>query len=158
VSTETTTSLLPAKIQLKPPPGEKGHWLYERDWSRDGSYTPQRPGDTPWRFFTRRLGQSYEIYPLFVLFGIWAVIFVYVIWWSFNKIEVWLDRSQELPPLHWARIRDNYWKKPTLLFDPQHKTRERCWMMEQILDDMEVEAKKRREELKHVKAAPAHHH
>ena len=63
----------------------------------------------------RKLGHAYEVYPLFGLTGAWLILFCYTVWWSFEKIEVWLDRSQDKAPWDWERIRDNYWKKPTLV-------------------------------------------
>uniref|UniRef100_A0AC35GIB6 Uncharacterized protein n=1 Tax=Panagrolaimus sp. PS1159 TaxID=55785 RepID=A0AC35GIB6_9BILA len=80
---------------------------------------PQKPGDTPMRFLVRRLGHAYELYPLFILTGAWFVVFCYTVYYSFEKIEIWLDRSQEQAPWDWSRIRNNYWKKPTLLFDTE---------------------------------------
>lgn len=88
---------------------EVGHFRYERDRSRDSKMAnPQKLGDTPirwvklyrvliivvFRFLVRRLGHAFELYPLFVLFGFWAVIFTYTVYISFEKIEVWLDRSK----------------------------------------------------------------
>ena len=95
---------------------------------------------------TRRLGHAYEIYPLFFLVGVWFVAFCGFSLWSFGKVEVWLDRSmiwnlnasiscayilgQKLPPWDWTKIRDNYWKLPTVVYDPEGKTRRRCEIME----------------------------
>jgi hypothetical protein len=90
---------------------EPGHFKYERDRSRDPSEkNPQKLGDTPSRFLFRKLGHAFELYPLLFLLGFWvsyylsniiksfqAVIFVYIVYISFEKIEVWLDRSQKIP-------------------------------------------------------------
>ncbi|CAJ0954093.1 unnamed protein product, partial [Mesorhabditis belari] len=123
---------------------QTGFFKYERDVSRDKRYAnPQKLGDTPMRFLFRRLGHAYEIYPFFVLTGIWVVVFGYVVYYSFGKIEIWLDRSRETAPWDWERIRNNYWKKPTVIFDHEGITHRRLEIMEQLQDEM-VEAAKSR--------------
>ena len=62
----------------------------------------------------RRLGHAYEVYPLIFLTGAWFILFCGAVYWSFGKIEIWLDRSNSTAPWDWERIRDNYWKKPTV--------------------------------------------
>lgn len=89
------------------------------------------------------MGHAYEIYPLFILTGAWFVVFCYAVYISFEKIEIWLDRSQEKAPWDWERIRDNYWKKPTLVFDKEGVTRQRVEIMEVLQDEMVEAAKKR---------------
>lgn len=42
----------------------------------------------------RRLGHAYELYPLIFLTGVWFSMFCFVVYYSFTKIEVWLDRSE----------------------------------------------------------------
>ncbi|CAB3407238.1 unnamed protein product [Caenorhabditis bovis] len=123
---------------------ETGHFVYQRDVSRDKRYSnPAKLGDTPARFLFRRLGHAYEIYPLYALTGIWFCLFCYVVYYSFEKNEVWLDRSQSAAPWDWERIRNNYWKKPTLVFDPQGVTHKRLEIMETIQDEMVAAAKQR---------------
>ncbi|CAD6184273.1 unnamed protein product [Caenorhabditis auriculariae] len=123
---------------------EKGFFKYERDVSRDKRYSnPQKLGDTPARFLFRKLGHAYEIYPLFVLTGVWAVLFCYVVYYSFEKTEIWLDRSSTVAPWDWERIRNNYWKKPTLVFDPEGVTHKRLEIMETLQDEMMAAAKQR---------------
>ncbi|VDO25328.1 unnamed protein product [Heligmosomoides polygyrus] len=95
------------------------------------------------RFMTRRLGHAYEIYPLLFLGGFWVVILVAVVYQSFSKIEIWLDRSKSVAPWDWERIRGNYWKKSTVAFDPDARTRQRCELMEILQDEMLEAAKKR---------------
>ena len=135
-----------------PPPAAKqvhlketsGHFNYARDWSRDKRYSaPQKPGDTPMRFMTRKLGHAYEIYPLFALTGVWLVLFCYTVYYSFEKIEIWLDRSQEKAPWDWERIRTTYFNKPTLVFDKEGVTRKRCELLETLQDEMVAAAKAR---------------
>lgn len=46
------------------------------------------------RFLVRKLNHAYELYPLFALTGLWFIMFCYVIYYSFEKMEVWLDRSE----------------------------------------------------------------
>lgn len=48
-------------------------------------------------FLVRRLGHAYELYPLFALVGIWFLVFCYTVYYTFEKVEIWLDRS-ELEP------------------------------------------------------------
>ena len=38
--------------------------------------------------------------------------------------------GQKLPPWDWTKIHDNYWKLPTIVYDPEGKTRRRCEIME----------------------------
>lgn len=66
------------------------------------------------RFLVRRLGHAYEVYPLFVLTGAWFCLFCAATYWSFGKAEVWLDRSHTKAPWDWERLRDKYWKMPTV--------------------------------------------
>uniref|UniRef100_A0A914Q2W9 Uncharacterized protein n=1 Tax=Panagrolaimus davidi TaxID=227884 RepID=A0A914Q2W9_9BILA len=121
-----------------------GYFSYERDVSRDKrAPNPQKLGDTPMRFLLRRLGHAYEIYPLIFLTGAWFVVFCYVVYYSFEKVEIWLDRSQQTAPWDWSRIRNNYWKKPTLIFDRSGATHQRLEIMEQLQDEMLEAAKKR---------------
>ncbi|CAJ0580493.1 unnamed protein product, partial [Mesorhabditis spiculigera] len=130
----------PKKVAVNEP----GFCVYERDISKDTRYaSPQKLGDTPIRFLVRRLGHAYEIYPLFALTGIWFVLFCYVVYYSFEKGEIWLDRSHATAPWDWERIRNNYWKKPTLVFDKEGVTHRRLPIMEQLQDEM-VEAAKAR--------------
>ncbi|VDM55953.1 unnamed protein product [Angiostrongylus costaricensis] len=86
-----------SKVQLQKPQGESGFFSYDRNISRDpklkGVPKPH-PGDTLASFLFRRLGHAYEIYPLFFLGGFLAVICCATIYYSFDKIEVWVDRSE----------------------------------------------------------------
>ncbi|ETN81162.1 hypothetical protein RB195_006285 [Necator americanus] len=128
---------------LKADPAQ-GFFKYERDISRDKRYdNPQKPGDTPLRFMFRKLGHAYELYPLYVLTGLWFIMFCYAIYYSFEKMEVWLDRSKSTAPWDWERIRENYWKKPTLFLDQDGRSHKRLSIMEQLQDEM-IEAAKAR--------------
>ncbi|VDP15920.1 unnamed protein product [Heligmosomoides polygyrus] len=121
-----------------------GFFKYERDISRDKRYeNPQKLGDTPMRFLVRKLHHAYELYPIFLLTGLWFVLFCYTIYYSFSKSEIWLDRSKTTAPWDWERTRNNYWKKPTLLFDKEGVTHQRLEIMEALQDQM-VEAAKAR--------------
>lgn len=91
----------------------------------------------------RRLSHAYEVYPLIFLLSAWFVMFVYVIYFSFEKVEIWLDRSQEKAPWDWERIRSNYWKQPTVIFDLDGRTHKRLEIMEALQDEMLEAAKKR---------------
>ncbi|VDM55952.1 unnamed protein product [Angiostrongylus costaricensis] len=95
------------------------------------------------RFMFRRLGHAYEVYPLLFLAGFWVVISCVTIYYSFTKIEVWLDRSKSYSPLDWERARDNYWRKGTVAFDFEGRARQRCELMEILQDEMLEAAKKR---------------
>ncbi|CAI5439383.1 unnamed protein product [Caenorhabditis angaria] len=123
---------------------EPGYFKYARDISRDGRYAnPAKLGDTPGRFLVRKLGHAYEVYPLLILMGIWCFLFAYIVYYSFEKNEVWLDRSHTVAPWDWERIRNNYWKKPTLTFDPTGVTHQRLEIMETLQDEMVAAAKSR---------------
>uniref|UniRef100_A0A0N4ZX76 Uncharacterized protein n=1 Tax=Parastrongyloides trichosuri TaxID=131310 RepID=A0A0N4ZX76_PARTI len=133
-----------ATRQLVVPAKEKGFFSYERNVSRDKKFdNPQLKGDTPLRFMFRRLGHAYEVYPLFFLCGSWFCAFVVVSCWSFLKIEVWVDRSQETAPWSWDKIRNNYWKSKKALFDIEGKLDKRLEIMEVLQDEMMEAAKKR---------------
>ncbi|CEF68574.1 Hypothetical protein SRAE_2000323000 [Strongyloides ratti] len=132
-----------AAKKLVMPATESGYFKYERDYSRDKRYSnPQKPGDTAMRFLVRKLGHAYEVYPLFFLTGCWVVLFFFTTYYSFEKIEVWFDRSTKTAPWSWERVRDNYWKKPTLLFDSTGVTHQRLEIMEALQDEMYEAAKK----------------
>uniref|UniRef100_A0AC35TST7 NADH dehydrogenase [ubiquinone] 1 beta subcomplex subunit 11, mitochondrial n=1 Tax=Rhabditophanes sp. KR3021 TaxID=114890 RepID=A0AC35TST7_9BILA len=134
----------PAAKQIVIPAGEAGFFNYERDYSRDKRYSnPQKPGDLPMRFLVRKLGHAYEIYPLFFLIASWTGLFFFACYISFEKMEVWLDRSQETAPWDWSRIRSNYYKKPTLVFDTTGVSHQRIELMEKLQDEMVDAAKKR---------------
>ncbi|KAE9415827.1 hypothetical protein Angca_001038, partial [Angiostrongylus cantonensis] len=94
-------------------------------------------------FLFRRLGHAYEIYPLFFLWGFLATISCATVYYSFDKIEVWVDRSKSLPPSDWERSRDNYYKRATIAFDFEGRSRKRCELMEILQDEMLQAAKKR---------------
>uniref|UniRef100_A0A0N5A1Q4 Uncharacterized protein n=1 Tax=Parastrongyloides trichosuri TaxID=131310 RepID=A0A0N5A1Q4_PARTI len=132
-----------ATRQLVVPATESGFFKYERDFSRDTRYSqPQKKGDTAMRFLVRKLGHAYEVYPLFFLTACWGVLFCFATYYSFEKMEVWLDKSSEEAPWSWERIRNNYWKKPTLVFDTQGVTHQRLEIMEALQDEMLEAAKK----------------
>uniref|UniRef100_A0A1I7YP60 Uncharacterized protein n=1 Tax=Steinernema glaseri TaxID=37863 RepID=A0A1I7YP60_9BILA len=134
----------PALKKLEIPKGETGFLDYERDFSRDKRYSnPQKKGDTPKRFLLRRLDHAYELYPLIALTAIWFVLFCYAVGWSLSKVEVWIDRSQETAPWDWEKIRQSYWQKPTLVFDPKGVTMTRIELMEKLQDEMVSAAKRR---------------
>ncbi|CAD5209605.1 unnamed protein product [Bursaphelenchus xylophilus] len=121
-----------------------GFLRYERDVSRDPkSKKPQKQGDTPARFMLRRLGHAYEVYPLIGLVTLWFSVFLYMVWFSFDKVEIWLDRSKKTAPWDWERIRNNYWKLNTVIFDLKGVTHRRLEIMEKLQDEMMEAAKKR---------------
>ncbi|KHN72683.1 hypothetical protein Tcan_07251 [Toxocara canis] len=133
----------PALRQLSMPSNEKGFFKYERDWSRDSRYKGQKLGDTPARMLFRKLGHTYEYYPLVVLYVVWIVTLCLTIYISFDKMEVWLNRHGPNPPWEWERIRNNYWKKRTLALDRGGVSHQRCKLMEQLQDEMLKASKKR---------------
>ncbi|CAL2031414.1 hypothetical protein CAEBREN_14797 [Caenorhabditis brenneri] len=141
----TSSIPAPARVQLKKPAGEQGHLQYSRNWSRDPRFVKVaiQKGDTPYQFLVRRLGHAYEVYPLFFLTAAWFALFCSATYWSFGKAEIWLDRSHSTAPWDWERLRDNYWKLPTVAFDLDGRTRKRCEIMEQLQDEMLEAAKKR---------------
>ncbi|KAK0426614.1 hypothetical protein QR680_009806 [Steinernema hermaphroditum] len=130
--------------KLEIPNSESGFFKYDRDFSRDKRYSaPQKKGDTPKRFLLRRLDHAYELYPLIALTAIWFVLFCYAVSWSLRKVEVWIDRSQETAPWDWEKIRQSYWQKPTLFYDPEGVTSTRIELMEKLQDEMISAARKR---------------
>uniref|UniRef100_A0A915BBQ5 Uncharacterized protein n=1 Tax=Parascaris univalens TaxID=6257 RepID=A0A915BBQ5_PARUN len=133
----------PALRQVCVPRSEEGFFKYDRDWSRDRRYVGQKLGDTPTRMLLRKLGQTYELYPLFVLYGVFIVFLCATIYVSFQKMEIWLDRSHSHPPWEWERVRETYWKLPTVAIDKKRLSHQRCLMMEKLQDEM-MEASKRR--------------
>ncbi|VDL72109.1 unnamed protein product [Nippostrongylus brasiliensis] len=143
----SSSSWIESKIQLQKPSGETGHFSYGRNISRD----PKAPstakplqGDTPKTFMLRRLGHCYEVYPFIFLATAIITGMVATAYYSFSKIEVWIDRRQgQKAPWDWERTRDDYWKKSTVAFDLDGRTRKRCETMEILQDEM-LEAAKRR--------------
>ncbi|MFH4981958.1 hypothetical protein AB6A40_008667 [Gnathostoma spinigerum] len=133
----------PARRKITLPNNEEGHFKYDRDWSRDSRYTGQKLGDTPTRFMLRRLGHAYELYPILVLVGTCFVLVCCASYYSFTKLEVWLDRRGDQPPWAWERIRDSYWKQPSLLGDIGGKTQRRIELLEKLQDEMLIASKKR---------------
>jgi hypothetical protein len=89
------------------------------------------------------LDHNYEVYPLLFILGFWVVTAVYTIYVSANKIEVWFDKSKDLPPWDWQRVHDNYWKFHTVSYDPEGKTHRRLEPMEKLQDVLVEAAKKR---------------
>ncbi|VDK43840.1 unnamed protein product [Anisakis simplex] len=122
---------------------DEGHFNYQRYWSRDKRFAAQAPGDTPARFMLRRLGHAYEVYPLIFLAGLWFCAFLVIVYVSVGKVEVWLDRSQEEAPWDWSRIRDNYYKQHTVMFDVFGNTHQRLEIMEKLQDEMAEAARQR---------------
>uniref|UniRef100_A0A0N5B411 Uncharacterized protein n=1 Tax=Strongyloides papillosus TaxID=174720 RepID=A0A0N5B411_STREA len=133
-----------AAKQLVMPASEQGFFNYERYISRDKNCpNPQVQGDTPYRLMFRRLGHAYEIYPLLFLCSAWFVCFIVITWWSFQKMEVWVDRSQKTAPWSWDKIRNNYWKSKKIFFDPEGIMEKRLEIMEVLQDEMLEAAKKK---------------
>jgi len=129
----------PAKIQMQKPTDVEGYWHYERYYNRDSRYSPQ-PGfhpDTPKRFMVNVLKHNWELYPLWLFFGGWFIYLLYVIYWSFGKLEIWVDKRSKVPPWDWSRIRDNYWKHNSQLYDPTGGTHARMPpIFEKLQDEM----------------------
>ncbi|CAJ0589564.1 unnamed protein product [Cylicocyclus nassatus] len=124
---------------------EQGFMKYVRNTSRDPKAKGPKVqlGDTPFTFLTRRIGHAYEVYPLIFLAGFWFVIFCATAYYSFTKIEIWLDRTKSIAPWDWERSRDTYYKQGTVAFDRKGVTRQRCELMEMLQDEMLEAAKKR---------------
>ncbi|VDL72112.1 unnamed protein product [Nippostrongylus brasiliensis] len=92
----------------------------------------------------RRLGHAYEVYPFIALATVIIGGIAATGYYSFTKIEVWMDRRQgQKAPWDWERSRDDYWKKGTVFFDLDGRTRKRCELMETLQDQMLEAAKKR---------------
>uniref|UniRef100_A0A183CK75 NADH dehydrogenase [ubiquinone] 1 alpha subcomplex subunit 13 n=1 Tax=Globodera pallida TaxID=36090 RepID=A0A183CK75_GLOPA len=133
----------PAKIQLPPPGDGKGHWHYERDFSRDLRYSkPQLNANN----FLGVLLEGFNHKDLYILLAlpITAVILgAYVTLRSAFKIELWIDRTTYTPPWDWARVHNKYWKMPTQIYDPAGVTHERLSTMEKLEDGLVEAAQKR---------------
>ncbi|GMR60986.1 hypothetical protein PMAYCL1PPCAC_31181 [Pristionchus mayeri] len=145
-SSSAARNLPPTAAKQLSSPAEVGFFSYTRNWSRDKKYdlsqAPQK-GDTPKDFLLRRLGHAYEVYPLIFLTSLWVVLFTFACYWSFDKVEIWLDRSKDDAPWAWERIRDKYWKMNTIVFDLDGRTHKRLEIMEVLQDEMLEAAKKR---------------
>ncbi|VDN32701.1 unnamed protein product [Cylicostephanus goldi] len=138
---------------------------YVRNTSRDPKAKGPKAqlGDTPFTFMTRRIGHAYEVYPLIFLAGFWFVIFCATAYYSFTKIEIWLDRSEQallqrcscfdLNPSHHGIGSDLgipttskellHPEPASFRFDRKGVTRQRCELMEILQDEMLEAAKKR---------------
>ncbi|MFH4973509.1 hypothetical protein AB6A40_000218 [Gnathostoma spinigerum] len=139
---------------LPPPPSSKiqlkydnhpGYFKYERNWSRDSRYKPQLPSDTFSRLVLGKIGEHYEVYPLIALDAVLIISAVAVVYWSFLKVEIWLNRHNRINPMDWRRLRTNYWKQPGVYFDWDGRSRERLPIMEKLEDQMLEAAKTRKE-------------
>lgn len=139
------TAWLRAAATSVPAPHHNGHpdLHYERYWSRDNTIKQQVGGDTPSRFLFGRLSHAYEVYPIICLCGLWFFAFIAITYLSIRKSEVWLDRGQKKAPWDWERIRNNYYKNHTVLFDMSGKSHKRLYVMEKLQDEMAEAAKKR---------------
>ncbi|KAL6741678.1 hypothetical protein Aduo_014908 [Ancylostoma duodenale] len=145
-STSTTLAPGSSKIQLQKPAGEQGFFSYGRNFSRNPYITGvQKPqsGDTVKSYLLRRIGHAYEVYPLILLSVALVTGMVLTAYYSFTKIEIWIDKRYSLPPWDWERARDTYWKMGTVYFDPDGRTRKRCELMEVLQDELVAAAKKR---------------
>ncbi|TKR61999.1 hypothetical protein L596_026021 [Steinernema carpocapsae] len=133
-----------ANFQVTVDAKEQGHFQYERNISRDKRYAnPQQQGDTPIRFLVRRLGHAYEVYPILVLTGWWAFLFCLATWYSFEKVEVWFDRSQDKAPWDWSRIAKTTTRRPpsSLISTDAPISAWKSWR--KLQDEMMAAAKKR---------------
>lgn len=135
----------PSKFQLKPPPGEKGHMHYERYWNRDSRFKPQFPlsYNDNLLTFIEDFKNHYELWPLLSLLSFLIVLTIFAGIYTTTKLELWIDRSRVTPPWDWSRIRDNYWKLTTILYDPSGATHQRLVLMEKLEDQMLEKAKER---------------
>ncbi|KAL3115857.1 hypothetical protein niasHT_007157 [Heterodera trifolii] len=134
----------PAKFQVPPPANETGHWKYERDYSYDLRYSkPINKYSSFTRFIALTASGHKELWALFALLMLSSSLAIGMVFYSMGKIEVWIDRSTSTPPWDWARVRDKYWKLPTLLYDPTGITHVRLSPMEKLQDEMLEAAKER---------------
>ncbi|VDD89777.1 unnamed protein product [Enterobius vermicularis] len=131
----------PAVYQWKPPPDQKGHLKYERYWSNNGKYLPQvKVGDTFSRALFGRISETFELYPIYFLAGVYLVTLGTFLYVTTHTCD--FNTSKKT----WPVIRDKYWKYHTVLYDPTGKTHTRFPLMEQLLDEIEAASKQRREE------------
>ncbi|RCN26184.1 hypothetical protein ANCCAN_28095 [Ancylostoma caninum] len=94
-----STTIVPesSKIQLQKPAGEQGFFSYGRNFSRNPYITgvpKPLPGDTPKTFLLRRIGHAYEVYPLILLSIALVIGMILTAYYSFTKIEIWIDKSK----------------------------------------------------------------
>uniref|UniRef100_A0A914ZJY8 Uncharacterized protein n=1 Tax=Parascaris univalens TaxID=6257 RepID=A0A914ZJY8_PARUN len=137
-----------SKVQLTPPrakiqinANEKGYLNYERYWSRDPRFVPQTRGDTPTRAILGRIGHAYEVYPFICIATAWLSSVIFVGWWSLSKVEVRINKN--ILPMSWEHLRDDYFKRNTVLFDWDGRTHRRLLIMEKLQDEM-LEASQKR--------------
>ncbi|KIH56398.1 hypothetical protein ANCDUO_13421 [Ancylostoma duodenale] len=95
----TSSTLVPgsSKIQLQKPVGEQGFFSYGRNFSRNPYITGvQKPqsGDTVKSYLLGRIGHAYEVYPLILLSVALVTGMVLTAYYSFTKIEIWIDKSK----------------------------------------------------------------
>nr|CAD2124106.1 unnamed protein product [Meloidogyne enterolobii]CAD2126951.1 unnamed protein product [Meloidogyne enterolobii] len=133
----------PAKIQMKPPPNEKGHFHYERSWSRDKRYKPQINSNTTFRFLFHNLEHDFELWPILFLFSVSCTLVLIIGFYATRRIEIWYDRSTKIPPWDWSRIREDYWKYPTQIYDPYGYSHQRLFIMEKLQDKLLEAARER---------------
>jgi len=56
------------------------------------------------KFLTGTTKKSWEIWPLWTCIGFWGVLFAGIVYHSFSKPEIWLNRTRGVdPPWEWER-------------------------------------------------------
>uniref|UniRef100_A0A914DLJ9 Uncharacterized protein n=1 Tax=Acrobeloides nanus TaxID=290746 RepID=A0A914DLJ9_9BILA len=148
----------PATIQITTQdfPGKvpSGHFKYDRfdRYSWDNRFK----GNEWTKLLFKDIEHHAVIQALWVCGAVWLVGFLYTVYISFDKIEIWMDRKstnefgERTSAWDWEKVRDNYWKRSTVMYDKSGGMRNRLPMMEAIQDEMleELKRKKRNGEIK----------
>ncbi|VDM29740.1 unnamed protein product [Toxocara canis] len=92
-----------------------------------------------------RLSHAYEVYPFIFIAIIWFGSVIVIGWWSWWKAEVHADKRAS--PMSWKHLRDDYYKRNTVLFDWDGRTHRRLPIMEKLQDEM-LEASEKRSKAK----------
>ncbi|VDP21906.1 unnamed protein product, partial [Soboliphyme baturini] len=69
----------------------------------------------PPKFFRNSVGH-YELWPLFFAMGAFFAGTAVIVPYTLSKFDVWLNRSNPIPPWDWRRCRDKYMNIPTRLY------------------------------------------
>uniref|UniRef100_A0A914DL93 Uncharacterized protein n=1 Tax=Acrobeloides nanus TaxID=290746 RepID=A0A914DL93_9BILA len=124
------------------PGNPKGYLKYIHNWSGQNMYSRHD------NFFGLLIGKTLEKRESY-MFGLWgALAFIHVIgalviYYSFMKIDVWVNKSSKDAPWTWERSHDNYYKYHTIAYDPHHRTHQHLPELE-ILEDQMAEAARKR--------------
>lgn len=118
----------PADLRIqsvKKPAGMQGSLnAYRSDASKDSreleGVLPGLESNQMARFMSATLRRNWELYPLWACMCAWAFFFTGIVYGSFSKWEIWLDRSKKVSPFDWERDGGKYANHHATFWDNVH--------------------------------------